>query len=111
MEYSTKNGKKYTLRLRDGDYFYRWYGDGELPKLLRGGFLDVAQAERAMKVYLSTVDAKKALRTPLTDLEKISKKKDLLEFADKHSISVPDDLKIPSQIKKHIQQELGDQNG
>ena len=110
MEYTTVNGKTYTLKMKDGDHFYRWYGDGVLPKALAGGFTGSHLAQRAMEHYIETVDSKKEVREvdPLKKLKLISKRDELLEFAAEHSVEVPSEFTVPSQIKKYIRTQLGE---
>lgn len=40
------------------------------------------------------------------DLDSLTKKKDLVEYAEKSGIEIPEDLKQPAAIKKHIQSNL-----
>lgn len=111
LEFETVNGKLYQLRMRDGDHFYRWYGDGQLHPILTGGFTDIQMAEKAMDLYLRQVDSKKKVKkgcTPLDELKVLSKAKDLKDFAERHSIEIPESFNIPSQIKKYLRTQLGE---
>lgn len=110
-EFTTTNGKKYQLKMIDGDFFYRWYGDGKTPKLLQGGFTDLRLAQAAADQYLREVDSKKATKkigTPKDILDKLSGKKELLEFASKEGVAIPESFKIPSQIKKYLYTQIGE---
>lgn len=111
IQFETVNGKMYHLRMRDGDHFYRWYGDGQLHPILSGGFTDIRMAEAAMNKYLEQIDSKKVKKTtatPIDELKVCSKLVELKEFAEKHFIEIPESYTIPSQIKKYIRTQLGD---
>jgi len=110
-EITTANGKTYTLRMKDGDFFYRWYGDGKLPKQLSGGFTGIDVAVKAANLYLRTVDDVKVLKSAKareTLLDSLSKKKDLLEFASKEGIEIPETMKMPLQIRKYLLTQIGE---
>lgn len=110
LQFTTKNGKTYQLKMKDGDHFLRWYGDGQLHPLLKGGYTGIKEAESAMNRYLREVDSGKAEKkeaTLLESLEPLEKKVDLIAFADRHRILIPEEFKIPSQIKKYLKTKVG----
>lgn len=111
IQFTTTNGKLYQLKMKDGDHFYRWYGDGQLHPILSGGFTDIRMAEIAMNTYLDKVDSKKVKKTsdnPLDELKVLSKGDELREFAIAQGIEIPETFTIPSQIKKYLKNQLGE---
>lgn len=110
LQFTTKNGKTYQLKMKDGDHFLRWYGDGEMHPILKGAYTGIKEAESAMNKYLREVDSGKAIKkaaTPSEILNPLEKKNDLIEFADRHLIKIPEEMKIPSQIKKYLRTQVG----
>lgn len=78
---------------------------GALPSELSGKFTKQALAEEAIRAYKVKRDRYKPESTPLIELDKLSKKDVLLEFAEKVvKVEVPEDLKNPAQIKKYLKE-------
>lgn len=112
--YITKNGKEYVLDMMEGSVLYHWVGSGVNSKAIDGGFLCKPDAVAAMKFYDEHVlqDRKRPSveSTPLIELDKLSKKAPLLEFAAEYGIDVPEALTLPVQIKKMIKAQLEEVN-
>jgi hypothetical protein len=104
--FETKNGKQYTFKMKDGEHFYRFYGDGKLPSILGGSFTDHVQGQHAWDKYCREVESTKP--TPLHKLplsvqvEKVSRKDDLLALAATNNIDVPEHMVQPAAIKKYL---------
>ena len=112
--YTTKNGKEYVLDMMEGSVLYHWVGSGVNNKAIAGGYLCKTDALAAMKFYNEHVlEGRKrpsVESTPLIELDKLSKKAPLLEFASEYGIEVPDALTLPVQIKKMIKARLEEVN-
>lgn len=84
-------------------------GGGVLPSILTGLFTSESAGEAAIAKYMKLRTPKVDLTpvsTPLIELDKLSKKEPLLEFAKIFEIDVPDSMKQPASIKKLIKDEL-----
>lgn len=104
----TIEGTKYSLV--KSSYGFEWTGVGQKSKLLSGTFLNIGDALLASKRYISSLgDDKQRLKyspTEVEELDILTRKKELLDFAEKHGISVPPALTKPTQIKKMIRDNL-----
>lgn len=106
------------IKLEYDGYGYRWVGHN-VPQNLRGLWLGPIEAHTAAQNYLKGYfkrkenKAKKVNppRSPLVDLDLLSKKDHLLEFAELHEIEVPEDKKAPASIKAYIKKTLEKRNG
>ena len=111
VNHITKNGKEYTLDMMEGSVMYHWIGSGVNHKLISGAFLCKPDAIAAMRNYeensLEDRVRPSVESTPLIELDKITKKAPLLEFAEQHAIEVPPALSLPVQIKKMLKSVLG----
>ena len=101
---STPTGVLYEL-VR-GSYGYEWKTDGKTAKLMSGTFLTIDDAKFAGMRYCSTLsDDKQRLKyepTLIEELDMLTKKDDLLNFAEKCNMQVPPALSRPTQIKKML---------
>lgn len=82
---------------------------GRLPQKLSGTFTKEILAEQAIRLYKNSKPEKKDYTpesTPLIELDKLTKKDMLLEFASIFKIEVPESMKQPASIKKFIKEEL-----
>ena len=108
--YTTKNGTTYTLDLVPGAVLYKWSGPGAMHKSISGMYLSRVDALADIKFYDEHVlESKKTIdveSTPLIELDKLSKKDHLLEFALEHGIQVPGKCVVPTAIKAFIKEEL-----
>ena len=99
-------------------YGYRWKG-ANVPEALRGMWTDPIAAKSVAQSYLIGYHKRKERkaqlvnpeRTPLEDLNVLTRKAELLEFAVKHNIEVGADKKNPSQIKAYIKKVLEKRDG
>lgn len=109
-EYTTKNGKTYKLQMMEDSILYHWVGSGISHPRISGGFLTKPDAMEAMQQYNDFFLEKKERieieSTPLIELDKLSKKVDLVEFAKEYDIHVPNALTKPTQIKRLIKDNL-----
>ena len=92
------NGTEYELGFNG---LYYWHRDGLTASALQGSFVNPTQALDAMRRY--NVSFKQEVNLDVTDLEGLEKKADLLGYAEKNNIEVPDKYKAPSAIKKFLQ--------
>jgi hypothetical protein len=108
--YTTKNGKTYKLEMLENTILYYWKGSGNMHHRISGGYLTKPDAMIAMQQYddffLNKKERIEIESTPLIELDKLSKKLDLLEFASQHGIHVPNALTKPVQIKRLIKDNL-----
>jgi hypothetical protein len=82
---------------------------GKVPTELTGIFTKASVAEEAISTYIRNKPVKvdyTPVSTPEIELDKLTKKDALLEFAEIMSIVVPKELKQPAVIKKHIKDSL-----
>lgn len=82
---------------------------GRVPAPLSGTFTKEGLALEAIRRYEASKPAKvdyTPVSTPLIELDKLSKKDSLLEFADIVNIEVPASMKNPASIKKFIKEKL-----
>ena len=99
MRVEAKTGAVYELGY-DGLYF--WKSNGPLNKLLEGKYASQQEAMSALK----KVEASKSL--PRTHVEKdasvatLTKKAELLDWAEKNEIEIPDEHKSVGAIKKFL---------
>lgn len=104
----TPDGVEYWLD--NSGYGWQWKTAGSTSKLLGGIFLSIEDAKNAFKGLCSTrSDDKLRLKyepTPLEELDILTKKDELLGFANKHNIEVPAGLSRPTQIKKMLKASL-----
>lgn len=78
---------------------------GRVPDKLAGVFTKSHHAEVAIANYEASKPEKVDYTpesTPLIELDKLSKKAALLEFAEEQGIPVPEDMTQPSRIKKYL---------
>ena len=91
-------------------YGYQWVSKGSTSKSLSGLFVELNDALRAAdRLKNSFGDEKARLKyepTPQEELDKLTKKEELLHFAKLHNIEVPPALSRPTQIKKMLKEEL-----
>jgi len=87
-------------------YAVRPKSGGRPPKELSGAYTKRSVAEAAIQAYQKIRDKYKPETSPLIELEKLSKKDHLLEFAEICSIEVPESMKQPATIKKFIKEHL-----
>lgn len=82
---------------------------GRVPNELTGIFTKVSVAQNAIDAYLRTVPKKVDYTpetSPLIELDKLTKKAHLLEFAVITGIDVPEELHQPASIKKFLKESL-----
>lgn len=102
-----------TLKLKFNGYGYVWEGPS-VPSCMKGLWTSIPEAELASKSYREGLEEKAERkkeivnweRTPLEELELVSRKAALLEFAEEHGIEVPKDKKSPAAIKSFIKKTL-----
>lgn len=87
-------------------YCIRPKSGGRSPKELSGTYTKKAIAETAIEAYQKARNKYKPETSPLIELEKLSKRDHLLEFAKIMELSVPDGMKQPASIKKHLKDQL-----
>jgi hypothetical protein len=106
LAFETKNGKKYTFKMRDGEHHYRFFGDGKMPALLSGAYTDHMQGQIAWDRYCLLVEDNKPTPIHLLPLpeqvDALTKKDDLLALAEKNSIAIPEHMVQPKAIKKYL---------
>lgn len=87
-------------------YAIRPKSGGRSPKELSGTYTKEAIARQAIKAYQKVRDKYKPETSPLIELDKLTKKAHLLEFADIMKIEVPESMSQPASIKKFIKDKL-----
>ena len=87
-------------------YAIRPKAGGRPPKELSGTYTKESIAKEAIAAYQKVRDRYKPESTPLIELDKLSKKDHLLEFAEIMNVEVPDSMKNPSSIKKFIKEAI-----
>lgn len=93
------SGTEYTLNY-DGLYF--WSREGSLPKMLEGKYSSHVEAQSAFNRYNSTLMEETSEVNGEEELDSLSKKVDLLQWAEKRHIDVPAKLLQPAAIKKFL---------
>lgn len=101
------------INLEFNGYGYRWTGKS-VPVRLQGLWLSPIDANNAAIEYQSQITKKaekKALlvnyeRTDLEELDILTRKDELLSFANSRGIDVPQDKKNPSSIKAFVKKSL-----
>ncbi len=97
------NGTKYTLVF---DGLYHWTREGNLPIKLQGQFSCQIEAYSAFRFYCSSLMPEVSQVTGGEDLEELTLKKDLAQWADKQGIEIPNKVKQPAAIKKFLQEQV-----
>lgn len=92
-----KNTSMYAIRPKAG---------GRSPKELSGTYTKEGIAKEAIAAYQEIRDRYKPETSPLIELDKLSKKDHLLEFAEIMKVEVPSSMKNPSSIKKFIKEAI-----
>lgn len=87
-------------------YCVRPKSGGRPPKELAGTYTKASIAEQAIKAYQKAASRYKPESTPLIELDKLTKKSHLLEFADVMGVDVPEEMTQPASIKKYIKEAL-----
>lgn len=87
-------------------YAIRPKSGGRSPKELSGTYTKESIAKQAIQAYQKTKQKYKPESTPLIELEKLTKRDHLLEFAEIMNIVVPESMKQPASIKKYLKDEL-----
>lgn len=87
-------------------YAIRPKAGGRSPKELSGTYTKESIAKQAIKAYQKVRDKYKPESTPLIELDKLTKKDHLLEFAEIMKIEVPDSMVQPASIKKYLKDKL-----
>lgn len=105
---TTPDGVNYTLD--SSGYGWKWTSAGSVPKMIGGVYLSIQDAKNAFISLCSTRNNDK-LRlkyepTLLEELDVLTRKQELLDFAEKNGIHVPAGLSRPTQIKKMLKEAL-----
>lgn len=87
-------------------YAVRPKAGGRPPKELSGAYTKKTVAEQAIAAYQEIRNKYKPETTPLIELDKLSKRDHLLEFAEIMKVDVPESMKQPATIKKFIKNAL-----
>lgn len=87
-------------------YAIRPKSGGRSPKELSGTYTKESIAKQAIKAYQRSRDKYKPESTPLIELDKLTKKSHLLEFAEIMKIEVPESMAQPASIKKFLKEKL-----
>lgn len=87
-------------------YAIRPKAGGRPPKELSGTYTKESIAKQAIKAYQKVRNKYKPESTPLIELDKLTKKTHLLEFAEIMKIEVPESMSQPASIKKFIRDKL-----
>jgi len=87
-------------------YCIRPKSGGRPPKELSGTYTKEAIAKQAIRSYTNVRNRYKPETSPLIELEKLTKKTHLLEFAEMMKIDVPESMAQPASIKKFIKEQL-----
>lgn len=87
-------------------YAIRPIAGGRPPKELSGAYTKRSVAEAAIQAYQKVKRKYKPESTPLIELEKLTKKDHLLEFAEIVGVEVPESMKQPATIKKFIKEAI-----
>tara|TARA_Y100000114_G_scaffold150785_1_gene166667 strand:+ start:125 stop:439 length:315 start_codon:yes stop_codon:yes gene_type:complete len=87
-------------------YAIRPKSGGRSPKELSGTYTKESIAKQAIKAYQKVRDKYKPETSPLIELDKLTKKPHLLEFAEIMKIEVPESMNQPASIKKFIKDKL-----
>jgi hypothetical protein len=87
-------------------YCIRPKSGGRPPKELSGTYTKRAIAAAAVKAYQEAKQRYKPETSPLIELDKLTKRDHLLEFAEIVKIDVPESMKQPASIKKFLKDEL-----
>lgn len=101
------------LLLKFNGFGYVWEGSS-IPNELKGLWTSKPEAEMAARGYKKQLEEKAERkkeiinweRTPLEELNLLSRKADLLDFAMGSGINVPEDKKSPAAIKSFIKKTL-----
>lgn len=100
----SKTGSEYELLFVEQGY--KWKGIN-VPVRMQGIFTGPDDALRAFKIYDANLEEKKVYQsTDLEHLDILTKKSELIEFAEKLGIEVDSELKIATSIKKNIKEQL-----
>lgn len=92
-----KTTSMYAIRPRAG---------GRPPKELSGAYTKEVYARSDLDAYLKKANRYKPESTPLIELDKLTKKAHLLEFAEIMKIDVPESMSQPASIKKFLKDSL-----
>lgn len=87
-------------------YCIRPKSGGRSPKELSGTYTKESIAKQAIQAYQKIKQKYKPESTPLIELDKLTKRDHLLEFAEIMNIKVPESMKQPASIKKYLKEEL-----
>lgn len=87
-------------------YCIRPKSGGRPPKELSGTYTKESIAKQAIQAYQKVKQKYKPESTPLIELEKLTKRDHLLEFAEIMNIVVPESMKQPASIKKYLKDQL-----
>jgi hypothetical protein len=93
------SGTEYTLEY---DGLYRWSREGTIAGELKGAFSAPSNALEAFERYCALSAPEKSSVGGSESLESLSKKHDLLKWAEEKEVEVPETLKQPSAIKKFL---------
>lgn len=96
-------GTKYTLVF---DGVFRWTREGNLPIKLEGAFSSQIEAYEAFRFYCVSVTPEVSEVQGTESLEDLTKKADLVQWAEKQEIEIPAKLKQPAAIKKFLQEQV-----
>lgn len=105
------------INLEFTGYGYKWVGKS-VPKSMQGLWLNPEEAVQASKSFEKELAAKaehkaKHVNAEITDLEQLdilTRKHELLDFAESRGLEVPSDIKQPSKIKKLLKETLEEAN-
>lgn len=95
---TTKNGTEYTLKFNG---MYYWHRDGAVANPLKGSYLSPTDALNTMRIYNASLEQE--VNLGVGELGGLTKKADLLGYAKKNGIEIPEKHKSPTAIKKFLE--------
>lgn len=97
-KYVADNGTEYTLEY---DGLFRWVRNGATAEKLKGGFLAKREAIAQLTRYNASLAQE--ITTPVGELASLEKKAELLGYALREGIEIPEKYKSVGAIKKFLQ--------
>ena len=92
------NGTEYKLGYNG---LYYWHRDGATAEALKGNYMTPSDAMDALRRY--NVSFKPSINLEVGELDSLEKKADLLGYALKNDIEIPEKHKSVGAIKKFLQ--------
>lgn len=98
-EHTCPKGTKYTLMFNG---LYYWSREGNIAKSLEGTFTSAREAIAQFNRYSASLIPEESQVQGDEDLEELTKKVDLVKWAEEKGIEIPSSVKQPAAIKKFL---------